>query len=116
MMRDDARLVLLDEPFRGLERDRRRVLLERARKMWKNATILFVSHDVSDTIEFERVLVVNEGQIAEDGSPRELLAGPTIYRSLVEADRAVRKEIWDPKKWRKLRVDGGTVVEEGAGS
>src|SRR5262249_6050227 len=35
LVRSDARLVLLDEPFRGLDREQRRALLRRAREVWR---------------------------------------------------------------------------------
>ncbi len=35
MLRSDVRLVILDEPFRGLDRDKRRELLARARQFWQ---------------------------------------------------------------------------------
>src|SRR5262249_32672156 len=43
------RLARLDEPFRGLDRDARRRLLARARARWADATLLVVTHDVSET-------------------------------------------------------------------
>src|SRR5581483_7356064 len=58
VVRGDARLVILDEAFRGLERPRRRALLERARARWRGATLLCITHDVEDTLTFDRVLVV----------------------------------------------------------
>jgi len=50
-------LVILDEAFRGLDREKRRIWLERCRCYWQGATLLFISHDVGDTQTFERVLV-----------------------------------------------------------
>src|SRR5947207_2036297 len=38
LLRAHARLVILDEPFRGLERQHRRELLARARERWRHAT------------------------------------------------------------------------------
>ena len=46
----DARLVLLDEPFRGLDRDKRSELLSRARRLWNNSTLLCVTHDLAETL------------------------------------------------------------------
>ncbi|NOU27061.1 MAG: ATP-binding cassette domain-containing protein, partial [Polyangiaceae bacterium] len=57
-LRKGARLALLDEPFRGLEREQRRELLARARRHFQGATLLYVSHDVNDTAGMDRVLVV----------------------------------------------------------
>src|SRR6185295_15327424 len=47
--RPGARLVILDEPFRGLERARRALLLRRARLRWRDDTVVCVTHDISET-------------------------------------------------------------------
>src|SRR5689334_13060379 len=52
----DVRLALLDEPFRGLDRGQRGRLLAEARKWWRQATLLCVTHDVGETLAFDRVL------------------------------------------------------------
>ena len=52
LMRPDARLVILDEPFRGLDRVARLQCLERARTAWWGATLLCVTHDVRETQAF----------------------------------------------------------------
>ncbi len=46
LLRPDARLVILDEPFRGLDREQRARLLAAARSWWSDATLLCVTHDV----------------------------------------------------------------------
>ncbi len=65
-----TRLALLDEPFRGMDRTQRRALLAEARKWWASVTLLCVTHDVAETLAFDRVLVVEDGQIIEDGAPQ----------------------------------------------
>src|SRR6185295_6489821 len=95
MSRPHARLVILDEPFRGLDREQRSRLLERVRRYWQGATILCITHDIRETQRFERVLVINGGRLVEDAHPRELLARPdSYYRSLLETEEAVRQEFW----------------------
>ena len=74
LLRPGVRLVILDEPFRGLDRERRRELLARARRWWRAATVLCITHDVGETQGFGRVLVVDGGQIVEDGAPADLAA------------------------------------------
>src|SRR6185436_7681131 len=108
-MRPGARLVILDEPFRGLARDQRRALLRRARALWRDATLLCITHDVSETGDFERVLVVDSGRVVEDANPTLLSqqAG-SRYRGLLDAEESVRKELWADGSWRRLRVTGGT--------
>ncbi len=112
MLRTAARLVILDEPFRGLDRERRRRLLGRARKLWRGATLLCVTHDVTETQEFDRVVVIENGRLAEQGNPADLLAKPdSRYRDLLEADQDVRKAAWSGDHWRKLRLETGGIRE-----
>ncbi|MEZ4860194.1 MAG: ATP-binding cassette domain-containing protein [Caldilineaceae bacterium] len=56
LLRPNARLVILDEPFRGLDRAKRRQLLHNARSHWRNTTFLCITHDVGETQHFGRVL------------------------------------------------------------
>jgi ATP-binding cassette subfamily B protein len=113
VLRRDARLVLLDEPFRGLERDRRRRLLERARRVWAQATLLCVTHDISETLTFNRVLVVHEGLVVEDGEPAALaLRAESRYHAMIRAEERVRAEYWEHGRWRRLTLDHGELHEE----
>jgi ATP-binding cassette subfamily B protein len=115
MLRDDARLVILDEPFRGLDRDKRRALMTRARELWRNATLLCVTHDVGETMSFERVLVVEGGEIVEDDSPQALASkSDSRYSRLLQAEDSVRSGLWANDQWRRLSMEGGRVIEPGS--
>jgi ABC-type bacteriocin/lantibiotic exporter with double-glycine peptidase domain len=111
MLRRDVRLVILDEPFRGLDREQRRQLLARAREMWRHATLLCITHDLDETREFTRVVVVEGGRIAEDGSPGDLAARPdSRYRALLDAEAAVR-DLWSRDGWRRLFLEQGELQQ-----
>jgi ATP-binding cassette subfamily B protein len=112
LLRPSVRLAILDEPFRGLDRERRRALLARARSHWSRATLLCVTHDVGDTLTFDRVVVLEGGRIREDGIPGELLARPgSRYRGLLDAEEAVRRGVWTSTGWRRLWLDDGRLTE-----
>ena len=112
LQRPDARLVILDEPFRGLDRAQRRTLLANARAYWPQATLLCITHDVGQTEDFARVVVIEEGRIIEDGTPPALLARPdSRYRALLDAENAVRKNLWASTNWRRLWLENGQVQE-----
>ncbi len=113
MLRPEARLVILDEPFRGLDRQRRRELLVLAREYWKSATLLCITHDIDETRGFDRVLVVEQGKIVEAGNPDVLAASHNSrYAQLLDAETDIRTEMWSGSKWRKVRIDGGKLSEE----
>ncbi len=105
-----ARLVILDEPFRGLDCELRRILLARARKHWHDVTLLCVTHDVGETLSFPRVLVVEAGRVVEDGAP-EILAQQTgsRYSKFLNADKKVREGLWSSGFWRYWQLQDGKL-------
>jgi ATP-binding cassette subfamily B protein len=112
LVRADARLVLLDEPFRGLDRAQRGALLGRARQVWQGATLFCVTHDVGQTRDFERVLVIEDGRVVEDGCPALLAEQPASrYRALLDAEDAVRFGLWSSTHWRRLSLEAGQFIE-----
>lgn len=112
MNRPQARLVILDEPFRGLDRERRRALLAQAREYWRHATLLCITHDVGETQAFDRVLVIENGQVVEDAPPPVLSREEhSRYRALLGGELAVRRGLWEGAAWRRFWVEDGHVSE-----
>lgn len=112
LLRSGVRLAILDEPFRGLDRGKRQQLLRNARAHWQGATLLCVTHDISATQDFTRVLVLEEGQIVEDGAPATLLAQPqSRYQALLTAEATVRQSLWTGRNWRRLWLADGALRE-----
>lgn len=116
LVRRDARLVILDEPFRGLDGATRARMLKRARAWWRSATLLCITHDLAHTQAFDRVVVLDEGRIAEDGAPGALSDDPTSrFAMMLRTEREVREAIWSGGDWRRLTLVGGRLVEERGG-
>lgn len=117
MARKRARLVVLDEPFRGLDLTTRRELLAMVREWWRDATLLWVTHDIAETEQFRRVLVIDGGRIIEDGDPAELGRRPgSRYAALVRGDREMHDREWSGAKWRRVWIERGKIREEGTSS
>jgi ATP-binding cassette subfamily B protein len=109
--RPRPRLVLLDEPFRGLDRAMRRRQLVAARARWSDATLLCVTHDLEETLDFARVLVVEGGRIVEDGSPHELAARAGSRYGALVAGEARARDAWS--RWTHHTLAGGRIEERG---
>jgi ATP-binding cassette subfamily B protein len=113
MLRKDVQLAILDEPFRGLDREKRRELLARARQFWRGATMFCVTHDLAETQTFDHVLVVEGGRIIEQGAPRELAERiNSRYGQLLAAERQIQSGLWAGDRWRRIRIHSGQIVEE----
>jgi ABC-type bacteriocin/lantibiotic exporter with double-glycine peptidase domain len=107
----EVRLALLDEPFRGMDRDRRAALLVDARKRWSEVTLICATHDVGETKLFDRVLVIDDGRIIEDGHPERLASAPSRYRRLLDAEHEVLGRLWDSGDWRRVEIRDGLARE-----
>ena len=113
MYKKNVRLVILDEPFRGLSKQERSLLLKKALEYWKTKTLIFISHDVQETINFKRVIVIENGKIIEDGNPKDLInIENSSYKSIIDNEIKVRKKILESVQWKKIRVENGCIVEK----
>ncbi|TDF36367.1 ATP-binding cassette domain-containing protein [Alteromonadaceae bacterium M269] len=111
--RSQARCVIMDEPFRGLDRPQRETLLANARQLWEQSTLVCITHDIGETQSFERVIVVHDGQIVEDNSPQALLNQPeSHYRQLLKQEKQVLNNWKQTHLWRKLTLKDGQIREQ----
>jgi ATP-binding cassette subfamily B protein len=112
MLRPDIKLVILDEPFRGLDRNRRQELLSNSRSLWRDATLLCITHDVSETRDFDLIVIIDQGHIVEVGAPANLLEQPdSKYKALVDVETALQKEFWRTPLWRRLKLENGKLFD-----
>ena len=117
MLRPGVRLVILDEPFRGLDHQQRQSLLSNSRLLWPKATLICVTHDIGETRDFDQVIVMEEGRIVENGPPAELAqVRNSRYQSMMAVEDTVRNGFWSSTSWRRLRLESGQLIEDAAQS
>ena len=72
--------------------------------------MICVTHDISETSSFDRVLVIDAGRVVEQGTPAELAARPdSRYRLMLAEEEQLRTEAWSGDAWRRLRLDAGRL-------
>jgi ATP-binding cassette, subfamily C, bacterial CydC len=75
----DAPLMLLDEPTEGLDATTESQILDLLADVMKNKTVLMVTHRLRGLANFDQIIVMDNGQIIEQGSHAELLAKQGRY-------------------------------------
>ena len=70
----DAPLMLLDEPTEGLDAETERQILDLLRDAMRDKTVLMVTHRLRGLESFDQIVVMDNGQIVEQGRHDELLA------------------------------------------
>jgi ATP-binding cassette subfamily B protein len=105
--RREARLVLLDEPFVGLDRATRAELLDEVRRYWHHASLLYVTHEVGEALQFSRVVVLEGGCMIEDDIPSRLAEREDSYFAHLLKDGKAAPDVLRRNPWRRVRIDGG---------
>ncbi len=86
-------------------------LLAEARRGGANVTLLCVTHDVGETRGFDRVLVVENGRLVEDGAPRRRWrAQLALPRAARRRDAGRRRRCGTARNGAASRVQDGRVV------
>jgi len=80
----NPRILVLDDAFSAVDAVKEREILLSIRKEMEGKTIFIISHRVSTIMGCHRILVLDKGRIAENGTHAELIAGEGYYRSLFE--------------------------------
>jgi ATP-binding cassette, subfamily B, bacterial len=78
----DSRIVLLDEATSALDTSSELEVQQGLDALMQNRTVLAVAHRLSTVVSFDRILVVEDGRIVEDGPPLKLLKEGGAFQQL----------------------------------
>jgi ATP-binding cassette subfamily B protein len=79
----DAPILVLDEATSALDSESEQVVQEALDRLMTGRTVISVAHRLSTLRDFDRIVVMQEGHIVQDGSPAELERRPGPYRELL---------------------------------
>lgn len=84
----NAPLVILDEPTAALDARAEHDLFERIRSLLLGRTVLLISHRFSSVVNADRIYVLHEGRLVEEGTHSELLAAGDRYAEMFHLQAA----------------------------
>ncbi len=78
----DAPILILDEATSALDSESEVYIQKALASLMKNRTTLVIAHRLSTIQKMDRIIVLDEGKIAEDGTHSELLERQGLYAKL----------------------------------
>jgi ATP-binding cassette, subfamily C, bacterial CydD len=78
----DAPLLLLDEPTSGLDTENERFLLDAVQRLASGKTVVMITHHLEAIRSADRIMVLADGRIVEQGSYAGLIAAGGVFQRM----------------------------------
>ncbi|MGN1189536.1 MAG: ABC transporter ATP-binding protein/permease, partial [Candidatus Ornithospirochaeta sp.] len=87
----DSRIYILDEATSNIDVESENDIMEAVREMTGKKTIILISHRLMNTMNADRIYVLDKGQIIEKGSHEELLRDKGVYEKLWNSQKRLEE-------------------------
>ena len=78
----DAPVVLLDESTASIDPENETKIQQAIGKLIENKTVLIIAHKLRSVVDCDKIVVLNEGGLAEEGTHEKLMAENGLYHRM----------------------------------
>ena len=82
-------LLILDEATSALDVDTEKRLIKNITKLYKDKTVLYITHRITSMVHADKILVMHQGNLVEEGTHDQLLALEGRYSTLYKQQEVV---------------------------
>ena len=92
---NDAPIIILDEATAFVDPENEDLIQDAVGKLSAGKTLIIIAHRLSTITEANQIVVLDEGNIVEKGSHRELLQAGNLYRRMWEAHMRAQEWVFE---------------------
>ena len=78
----NAPILILDEATSALDSQSERIIQDNLEQVMQGRTVIAIAHRLSTLVKMDRILVLSQGKIVDQGTHKELLSHEGIYKDL----------------------------------
>ena len=78
----DSPIMILDEPTAALDTESEHLVIEGLERLMKGRTVIMIAHRLSTIRDADKIIVLKDGVVAEEGTNDELIARGGVYAEL----------------------------------
>jgi subfamily B ATP-binding cassette protein MsbA len=78
----DSPILILDEPTAALDTESERIVMEALERLMKGRTVITIAHRLSTIADADKIIVIKDGQVEEEGKHDELITKEGLYAEL----------------------------------
>ena len=98
-----TKILVLDEATAAVDLETDDLIQATLREAFKDCTVLTIAHRLSTIMDYDKVIVMQDGQVAEYDEPQALLANKsTIFYSMCNDANLVK---WVSSEWLYIEID-----------
>ena len=86
----DSKIIVLDDALASVDNKTASAILQTIKSQF-NKTVLMISHQLSAAAACDRILVMNDGKIVQEGTHKNLINKDGLYKSMWEREKAKEK-------------------------
>jgi ATP-binding cassette, subfamily B, bacterial len=91
----DSPILLLDEATSALDHESEEAIREASVRLMKGRTVIAIAHRLTTLRDFDRIVMLQDGEVVQDGPPGELIDANGHYSDFARRKMTARRKYQD---------------------
>ena len=103
----DAPILILDDSVSAVDVKTEKVILSNLRRVRENKTTILIAHRISTIKDMDKIILIEDGEVAAVGTHASLYDGCPAYRTMVDLQKLDEQESGQADAASRAAVEGG---------